>query len=306
MNSLIKSKNNNTKIILKYYLIIIILTIYATYKNGYILFQKELINFISIFKPFLMVFLALFITYLINYIIQKLIQKKDYSLLVDYHPLYLTLLTLALPLNTNIIVFSISIIIFNILLNFIHFKDINYYAILKLLIILALVLINSYTYQTAYSLNIETDLSTIDIFFGKGIGGLATSNVLLLIICYLILSLDKTYKKEIPFIAFITYFIILAIACFIVNKPIILEVTKFISGEFIYAIIFIATIPHYSPLSRTGKLIYAIIIGILTFFINNLTNVYEGVFISIIIVNVLNIILQKLIKPILSRQINDK
>ena len=68
MNSHLKSKYSNFNIVLMYYIIVSILTIYTTYKNGIMLFNKHLVPFISIFKPINIVIIATFIPLLINLI----------------------------------------------------------------------------------------------------------------------------------------------------------------------------------------------------------------------------------------------
>ena len=68
MSGHLKSKLTNSKIIIIYYIVILLLTVYATYKNGIILYSKNLINFISIFKPLLMILLSIGIASITNYI----------------------------------------------------------------------------------------------------------------------------------------------------------------------------------------------------------------------------------------------
>ena len=47
--------------------LLIPLIIYAIYKNGYLIYQKELISIISIFKPLYLVLISIFIKFIISH-----------------------------------------------------------------------------------------------------------------------------------------------------------------------------------------------------------------------------------------------
>ena len=285
MNNYLKSKYSNKNIYLIYYIIIAILTIYSTYKNGIILFQKNLINFVFIFKPLIFILLSLFIPFIINYIYNKYIIKKEVNI-NHYDMIFMALITLSLPLNTSIIIYSLLVIVFSIVKLF-YKLDINYYSIFKLCIILILYLLGKYSYLTIYNLNIETSLSTLDIFLGLGVGGLATTNIFLLIICYLILLLNKTYKREIPIIAIISYLLTIIISALLFKSSIIDSIKYLLSGQFIFASILIATIPMFSPIKHKARIIYAISIGILSCIFTSILNNYDSIYIAIIISNLI-------------------
>ena len=293
MNSHLKSKYANFNIVLMYYVIVSILTIYATYKNGIMLFNKHLVPFISIFKPINIVLIATFIPLLVNFIYTKYIKKEKYILKEDYFPIYMSLISLCLPINLDIHLFMLLTLIFSIIRLFYKF-DINYYAIIKLLMVLLLILIGKYSYMSLYDLNVETNLTTLDMFLGRGIGGIATSNILLLIICYLILCFNFTYKKEIPIISFVSYLATVIIYSIIFNNNVIVNVKQLISSEFIYAIIVIATMSFYSPVDFKSRVIFAILIGVLSFIFNMIFNIYEGVFVAIIVSNIIILIINKI------------
>ena len=293
MNSHLKSKYTNFNIILLYYIIVGILTIYATYKNGIILYNKHLINMISIFKPLLIVLLSTFIPLIINYIYKTYVQKQKYNLKEDYLPVYMSLFSLCLPININIFLFISITLIFSFIR--IYYKyDINYYAIIKLITVLILIIIGKYSYMSLYDLNVETNLTALDMFLGRGIGGIATSNILLLCICYLILCFNFTYKKEIPIISFVSYFVTIIIYSILFNNNVILNIKELINSEFIFAIIAIATMSIYSPIDIKSRIIFSILVGVLSFFFNLLVNIYEGVFIAIIISNIIILIINKI------------
>lgn len=282
-----KKISQNKRIILIYYVSIFILLLYSLYKNGFILYNKGLVGFFSIFKPLIMVMGAITLTYLIDYIFLRLFKKdKDYLELVknDYNPIYFALITLALPLNINILLFIFLITLLNIINNFIKQDKFNMMVLYKLLIVLGLFLFNKYNYLNVYEMNVETSLTTLDMVLGRSIGGIGTTSTLLLIIDMLILNLNPCYKKEIPISAIIT-FIFMAIISALFKDSFILNIKELINGEFLFGVIFMATIPEYSPIKEQDKLLFGVLIGIFGFICSKIVNPYEGVFIGILITN---------------------
>lgn len=284
-----KQMSQNKRIILIYYINIIILLLLGFYKNGILLYNKNLISFMGMFKTIIMIFLSIFITYVIKYIFLSVIKKDDnYKNLVinAYEPIYFALITLALPVNINIYLFILLMIILNIINNIIKQKDFNYLAIYKLVIVLILVLINKYNYLNIYEMSVETSLTTLDMILGRSIGGIGTTSTLLLIITYFIFNLNPCYKKEIPILSIIAY-ILMTVISSLLGFNFILNIKELINGEFLFGVIFIATIPEYSPIKEKDKLLFGILIGILGFIFSKLINPYEGVFIAILVTNLI-------------------
>ena len=115
MTSLIKSKINNNKIILFYYLNIFILLVYSIYKNGYLLYRNNLIGIFDVFRPLTITLFIITTTYLIDYLFKR--KKYKNIFLEDYNPIYISLILLALPVNIKLSNLLIITIIFNILNN---------------------------------------------------------------------------------------------------------------------------------------------------------------------------------------------
>ena len=287
MSSVIKTKITNKKIILLYYLNIFILTFYSLYKNGILLYNKGLINFKYIFKPLLLVLIAILFTYIVDYLYLRFI-KNDNNYMIkiknDYNPIYLAILTLCLPVGINIFLFTLIIIILSFLNNVIKQHDFNNIALYKILIILLLLLINKYNYLNVYELNVDTALTSFDMFMGRSIGGLGSTNTMLLIISFIIFVTIPSYKKEIPVSAFITS-LLLSIVGTLFGFGFIYNIKELLNSEFLLAIIFVATIPEYSPIKEKDKIIFGILIGALSFIFNKIFNPFEGVFIAIILAN---------------------
>ena len=295
--SLIKSKNNSFRIILTYYICIFILSFYSIYKDGYLLYSKDLIKFMGIFKPLLLVIITIIVTYLIDYLFNGKKYKFVELIKIDYNPIFNSLILLMLPINIKIIYYLIILIIFNILINIFKIKKINIYIIYKFIFILLLILLNNYTYQNVYETNIDTSLSYLDMFFGRSIGGIGTINHFLIIITFFILLSIKSYKKEITISSFITYGICIIISLFF-KFNLYQNINIILNGSLLFGIVFIATIPYYSPIMFKDKIIYGILIGVFSFIFNYLINSYEGVLVAILIANIIMIIKEKVIKHV--------
>ena len=129
MNSHLKSKYSNLNIIAMYYIIIAILTIYATYKNGIVLYNKHLIQMAAIFKPIILVIIAIGIPIIINAVYKTFIKKEVYELKQDYFPAFMGLTTLCLPINISIILFLLLTIVISVIKLFYNFLKANNLAI---------------------------------------------------------------------------------------------------------------------------------------------------------------------------------
>ena len=84
------SDNKKNNIIKMYLYLLIPFIIYGIYKNGYLLYEDNLISIIDVFKPLYLVFISVFITLLIDLMIKRkislsfnLLNMIMYSLIVS-------------------------------------------------------------------------------------------------------------------------------------------------------------------------------------------------------------------------------
>ena len=104
---------------------------------------------------------------------------------------------------------------------------------------------------------------TIDIFLGRSIGGVGSTNICLLIICLIILSTRFYYKKEIPFIT-IGVYALLTVLVAISNKDGDLFI-KLLNSTVFFVAIFYLPFNDFSPLRYSSQIIYSIVSGFLLF-----------------------------------------
>ena len=85
----------------------------------------------------------------------------------------------------------------------------------------------------------------------------------------------------------------MVISCLIFKLGIIKESYDLLRSSLLYGFVFIETISYYSEVETNKRIIYAVLVGILTYIFNKLINIYEGVFVAILISNVIMYFINK-------------
>lgn len=276
-NYLHEKENNLNKL---YLLALIFLIAFGFYKNGILVFKKFSDNYVMLFKPLLFPLINIIISCFFEYIFNKKIKISD-------NTIFMILLSMIVPVNTNLLIFLSLNIIFSFIIYFVFDKinlRLNYVALFKLILILVLLVINKYNYANNLELIKKYSYDLLDIFIGRGISGVASSSILFSILGYFILCLNKYYKNEIPLISFSVYFLLVLIFKVLFNHVIVLN------SMIIFALIFIAPINNFSPAIKKERIIYSIVLGILTFICTYFINMYDGVIIAVMISSGINYI----------------
>ena len=264
---MIKSNNSIKKISFIYLISLLPLILFGFYKNGINLYLKGLINIFNMFKPILFIIIGFIIGIIVNIIYEKYIHKNK-SKLIDiifssFHPIYGILIACISSINTNLILFTIITFIVLFISKFLSLK-INYIALTSLIIFFIMSMTNKFTFLNVYEASTNFNMNAIDYLFGKGSGGIFTTNILLLIVSYIILYNSKTYKKNIPIISTITFSILTIIYSILTNNIGNILNMLFTNG-ILFSFVFIATDFISSSYTKNGIIIYSILVGILTF-----------------------------------------
>ena len=278
------NKVNIKNIVISYLLCLIPLILYGIYKNGILLYTRDLISFLSIFK----IIYLLIISLLIYILVDILIFKKKEIWTLDL--LFLMIIPLFMPQNISLFVYGISLFISFLISNVLERKiKFNKMAFCKLFIILVLVVINNYTYlNPAENLNIYS-LNYWDLLWGRNIGGIASTNIILGIIILILFSVLNNYKKIIA---------ICSISAFIIISLLVsgFDINSLLSSSAILGLILLNVDSISSPHSRLGMIIYGIACGILTAILTYFLNAFEGVFISVLFLSFFTPILDKIVE----------
>ena len=289
---MIKSNNSIKRIILTYIISLLPLIIYGIYKNGIYLYIKKYVGIYGLLKPILFLLISCFIGIITNIIYEKYIKKSKDKLsdiiFGDFNLIYGILISCVVSINTNIILFSIVTFIVLFLSKFINIKF-NVVCATTLIIFLIMNIFGDFSLLNNYEISNKLNLNTIDYLFGKGSGGIFSTNILFIIVGFIILYLSKTYKKTIPIFSFITFLILVIIYC--IYKHDIGNILNILfTNGILFSFVFIATDTQSSCYTGIGKIIYAILVGILTFILY-LINPYLSSFGAIFIVSILNSII---------------
>lgn len=277
------TKENISIIVKKYLLCLLPLIIYGIYKNGYLLYSRNLISFPEIFK---IVYLLL-ISFCVYLIINKLIFKKSFWSL---DLVFILVIPLFMPSNINIVIYTLGLFISYLLASILGKKlKFNKMAFCKLFIILLLVLFSNYTYlNSGEALNIYS-LNLWDNLWGRNIGGIATSNIILGLIILIIFCLTNIYKKSVAISSLLT-FLILTLILNDFNINIITYSTP------ILGIILLNIDTTSTPVTKKAMIIYGTMHGILTSILTTYLNLNEGVFISTLFLSFFALLLDKILE----------
>ena len=265
---MIKSNNSIKRISYIYLLSLLPLILFGFYKNGIKLYLKDYVNILGMLKPLIFIIMGFVIGVLVNILYERLIKKNKDKLsdiiFSSFHPIYGILIASIISINTNLILFSLVTFIVLFISKFIKNNKINYVCLVSLIIFFIMNIFGKFSFLNIYESSNNFNLNAIDYMFGRGSGGIFTTNILLLIISFIVMYYTKTYKKNIAIFSSIT-FIILAIIYLIIKNDIGNIMYMLFSNGILFSFIFIATEPISSSYTKKGKTIYGILVGILTF-----------------------------------------
>lgn len=265
---MIKSNNSLKKVSLTLLISLIPLIIFGFYKNGISLYIKNYVNIFGMFKPLLFMVVGLFIGILVNVIYEKMINKNNDNLIEivfsSFHPIYGMLVASVSSINTNIFLFIIVTFAVLFISKFIKNNRVNYVALASLIIFFIMNIFHKFSFLNVYEASNNFNLDAIDYMFGRGSGGIFTTNIILLIVSFIFLYNSKIYKKNIPIFASISFAILTVIYC-IFNNNIGGIMSMLFTNGILFSFVFIATDPISSSYTKKGMIIYGILVGVLTF-----------------------------------------
>lgn len=268
----IHSKNKYYSLVVLILGLLIPFLLYGFYKNGYLLYQKGIVQFIGMFKPFVLVGISV----LVSYIVSKL-KKKPF---LSNDLLSNILLAMIVTPTTKLWLFIVVLLVLNIIL---YFKDFNLAPAGMLIILFILIFMYRYSFLNFFESSVEHHYSFFDYLIGKGPGGVSNTLLFMSIISLVVLSCNMNYKRSIPIIGLSAYYILIIITLFIKGE---FSYSLVLNNNVIFAFIFILPLSTYSPYVRGGMYIFGIIAGILTYLLSFL-DVNYGVYLAIFSMSIL-------------------
>ena len=259
MNVYLHDKNDLKKNIIKYIICLLPLYLYGFYKNGILLYSKNYISFLGMFKIVYLLILSVGAYFITNKIL-----KKEFKF--DLTFLSLFLIPLFMPLSINLFVY------FGILFVSLLFR--KYYN--AALVILVLSFFGKFD-----SLIDDTSIyafSTWDYLWGRNIGGIASTSIVLGVIIAIVLTFTNNYKYLISIFGLLSFSIL---------SILFKDYTFLLNGNAILTILFIATIPDKSPVLKKNMMIYGLLIGIIGFVFMKVLNPYCGMVLSTAVISII-------------------
>ncbi|MCM1053849.1 MAG: RnfABCDGE type electron transport complex subunit D [Ruminococcus sp.] len=278
----IKDKNN---LLNSYLYALIPLLLFGFYKNGVLLYNNNLLNLKNALIPLYFYSISIIVAIIVSALL-----KENYK----ENILICLILSVSISLNTNMFLYPILLFVLLFIIRVLNKKRVfkfNTTSLIRLFLLLSL-LIGSYSYLNIGEKLSKFNYNIMDIFLGYGIGGIGTTSIFLLIVGLIILSFNKYYKKIIPITASISYVLLSTIILLLTNNH--NYVLYLLNGSAYFIFIFLAADITVSPYSYIGKVIYGVLIGLVTSLLSFNSYYIEAGFISIFLISLLIPFINKL------------
>lgn len=315
----IKSKNTTNKMMLNLLVSLIPIIVFTVYKNGVLPYQAGKIEFVYILYPLLFILLPALVSFLIETIYAIIFLKKRNKDIFKYikssYSFFPGLfLGLILPINMPIwivllgaVIASLSKMIFGgfgknwfnpalvgylfIFIFFTSYFQINGGYLNKLevdTISTSTPLTNSIVVEGIgdYDSLVKPYGSLVNFFTGMIPGSIGETSTLLCLVAFIYLTITGVIKWKIPIVYVLTVFFATFLIGNINNLGIWYPLFQILSGGLMFGAVFMATDPVTSPTTTQGQILYGLFLGILTVGIRYLSPLPEGVFISILVMNI--------------------
>ena len=141
----------------------------------------------------------------------------------------------------------------------------------------------------------ETATSLFDMFIGRHAGTIGETSICALLIGAIFLLVTKIIDLRIP----LTYIVAFAIFMMLFNKSTDMTylAKEICGGGLVFGAFFMATDYSTSPITKNGKIVYGICLGLLTAILRTFGSTAEGVSFAIIICNLLVPMIEKITFP---------
>ena len=138
--------------------------------------------------------------------------------------------------------------------------------------------------------------SLVDMLFGFRGGAIGETCIIAIVIGFAYLAIKKVIHFETPLIMVATVFVLTLIT----ENSFTVATYQILSGGLVFASVFMATDYVTTPITRSGKMIFAVGCGLITFLIRNFGAYPEGVSFSILLMNIISPYIEKwtAIKPL--------
>ncbi len=325
MGPFIKSEKDTNDIMRHLMIALAPIVLFAYIKNGLIPFVKGYTDVIGLFYPLIFIIIGVASTFAFETIYKLIFEKKKFKDAINnsYSIFPGLFLGLILPINTPIIILIIagfvSSIIAKMLFGGFGNNIFNPALVGRLFVISVYALVigksggylNSYELDTissgtpltnaslingigTYETLVKPYGSLLNFFVGTIPGAVGETSAFLCLLGLIYLTYFKAVKWKIPVTYIATVFAITYIIGEMNDLGIWYPLFQILSGGLMFGAVFMATDPVTSPVTPIGQILYGMFLGILTVIFRFLTPFPEGVLTSILTMNMLVVILDKI------------
>lgn len=322
----IKSDNKTSSMMKNLLFALIPIILFSFYKNGIVPYQKIHTSFYELIYPLLFVFVGGLSSFLIEMIYVRFILKKKHDQFISYMKDSYSIfpgifLSLILPIHTPIIILIfgcfIAIVLGKMLYGGFGHNIFNPALVGGLFVLTAYSslitsqggYLNSYEMDAiagatplsqvveglgSYDSLVKPYGSLFNFFLGTIPGAIGETSSILCIFAFFYLSYKKVIKWKIPVFYVGTVFVMTLFIALFNNLGIWYPIFQVLSGGLLFGSVFMATDPVTSPVTNLGQILYGICLGILTTVCRFLTPYPEGVLTSILFMNMMVFLLDKI------------
>jgi len=324
----IKSENETSKIMLHLLIALLPIIVFAFYKNGYIPYVNGYTNLYELFYPLIMIGTGVLTSFLselliVRYAFKKKGEELKHYLRNSYSFFPGLFLALILPINTPLILVIFGALCATIIGKMVYGgfgQNVFNPALIGRLFVIscyAMLITNAGGYlnkmevDTISSSTPLSHLSTseyvgsyeevvepfggmLELAIGLKPGCIGEVSAILCILAFVYLSITKVIKWRIPTIYVGTVFLMTMIIGFSNQMGLWYPLFHILNGGLLFGAVFMATDPVTSPTTPVGQVIYGLGLGILTVIFRFLTPYPEGVLTSILTMNMLVFIIDRI------------
>lgn len=253
-----------------YLIAILLLWAFGFYKNGILLYQNDYISFLDLFIPIYFLGVSAGVSLLVAFLL-----KQDLFLYLIYG----LILGASISINTNMILYPILLFVALFITSYIDQKrSIPVVPLTRLLLVLA-ILVQTYSYLNVSEKIGAFNYDYFDLFLGYGVGGIASSSLLFVILAFFILLFNPFYKRMIPVMASFSFILGSALLFLITRDS--SYITTLLNGTVYFSFVFVATLFYNTPITKKGMISYGLCIGLVSALLSAFLPIYEVGFLSI-------------------------
>lgn len=281
-------KQDKKKIELSLLAIIVLMLLYGIYKNG--------LSYIMIGKMNLEDFLPLTLFPILS-MIGQMVSSKTWKLSIQ-EIIEALLLSIMIPPRFSLIIYIVLILVYY--LSKKHFQKIlpnlSFLLVYKILTCLISTFFLKIDYQNIIEAQNPYLYSPIDQLFGRGVGNLGSTSILLMLVCFGVSMQDVYYKKELS-ISIITTYILLVIlyACLYTHEDFLPQV---FNSHLFFSAILLSSIPKSSPAEKRYIYVQGILTAVIGFVLTLIFSHPNGIYYSLFLTQVIWTILHQFLKKI--------